>query len=145
MGRGPRAAAGGGEVDLHAAARSGDLNAVQSILRSNPLAINSRDKHSRTPYPHTLSFPFSRIIFSFSLCHVHSSILKFSILVGFLYLLFLIAYSQLILCTNYSPFGYLGFELWRQFEFEFIQFFFFFFIFPFKPKSNPSFQITEYR
>ncbi|KAG8634046.1 putative ankyrin repeat protein RF_0381 [Manihot esculenta] len=49
MGRGPRAAAGGGEVDLHAAARSGDLNAVQSILRSNPLAINSRDKHSRTP------------------------------------------------------------------------------------------------
>ncbi|KAK9277561.1 hypothetical protein L1049_007106 [Liquidambar formosana] len=35
--------------DLHSAARSGDLNAVQSILSSNPLAINSRDKHSRTP------------------------------------------------------------------------------------------------
>ncbi|KAI9125321.1 hypothetical protein K1719_003937 [Acacia pycnantha] len=35
--------------DLHAAARSGDLNAVQAILSTNPLAINSRDKHSRTP------------------------------------------------------------------------------------------------
>lgn len=37
--------------ELHAAARSGDLNAVKSICSSNPLAINSRDKHSRTPYP----------------------------------------------------------------------------------------------
>lgn len=37
--------------DLHSAARSGDLIAVQSILASNPLAVNSRDKHSRTPYP----------------------------------------------------------------------------------------------
>lgn len=37
--------------NLHTAARSGDLNAVHSILSSNPLAINSRDKHSRTPYP----------------------------------------------------------------------------------------------
>ncbi|CAJ1930938.1 unnamed protein product [Sphenostylis stenocarpa] len=35
--------------DLHTAARSGDLIAVQSILASNPLAVNSRDKHSRTP------------------------------------------------------------------------------------------------
>ncbi|GFZ17166.1 ankyrin repeat family protein [Actinidia rufa] len=35
--------------DLHGAARSGDLVAVQSICSSNPLAINSRDKHSRTP------------------------------------------------------------------------------------------------
>ncbi|XP_052211490.1 uncharacterized protein LOC127814196 [Diospyros lotus] len=35
--------------DLHAAARSGDLAAVQRICSSNPLAINSRDKHSRTP------------------------------------------------------------------------------------------------
>ncbi|BAT99748.1 uncharacterized protein HKW66_Vig0154520 [Vigna angularis] len=35
--------------DLHSAARSGDLIAVQSILASNPLAVNSRDKHSRTP------------------------------------------------------------------------------------------------
>ncbi|GKV10573.1 hypothetical protein SLEP1_g21916 [Rubroshorea leprosula] len=37
--------------DIHAAARSGDLTTVQSILASNPLAVNSRDKHSRTPYP----------------------------------------------------------------------------------------------
>ncbi|GLT91322.1 hypothetical protein SLE2022_092150 [Rubroshorea leprosula] len=35
--------------DIHAAARSGDLTTVQSILASNPLAVNSRDKHSRTP------------------------------------------------------------------------------------------------
>ncbi|GAV58061.1 LOW QUALITY PROTEIN: Ank_2 domain-containing protein, partial [Cephalotus follicularis] len=35
--------------ELHAAARSGELEAVESILNSNPLAINSRDKHSRTP------------------------------------------------------------------------------------------------
>ncbi|CAL8155493.1 unnamed protein product [Prunus armeniaca] len=35
--------------NLHTAARSGDLTAVQSILSSNPLAVNSRDKHSRTP------------------------------------------------------------------------------------------------
>ena len=37
--------------ELHMAARSGDLIAVNSILASNPLAVNSRDKHSRTPYP----------------------------------------------------------------------------------------------
>ncbi|PQQ13327.1 tankyrase-1 [Prunus yedoensis var. nudiflora] len=35
--------------NLHTAARSGDLTAVQSILSSNPLTVNSRDKHSRTP------------------------------------------------------------------------------------------------
>ncbi|MCD7458534.1 hypothetical protein HAX54_038505 [Datura stramonium] len=35
--------------ELHAAARSGDLNAVQTLCSSNPLAVNSRDKHSRTP------------------------------------------------------------------------------------------------
>lgn len=35
--------------DLHTAARTGDLLTVQSICASNPLAINSRDKHSRTP------------------------------------------------------------------------------------------------
>ncbi|XP_038974805.1 poly [ADP-ribose] polymerase tankyrase-like [Phoenix dactylifera] len=40
---------GGGESDLHAAARSGDLRNVESICNSNPLAINSRDRHSRTP------------------------------------------------------------------------------------------------
>ncbi|GAV79529.1 Ank_2 domain-containing protein, partial [Cephalotus follicularis] len=41
-------AMGRGE-ELHAAARSGELEAVESILNSNPLAVNSRDKHSRTP------------------------------------------------------------------------------------------------
>lgn len=50
MGKGPQKSGTGD--DLHAAARSGDLTAVQSILISNPLAVNSRDKHSRTPYPH---------------------------------------------------------------------------------------------
>ncbi|XP_022750891.1 ankyrin-3 [Durio zibethinus] len=35
--------------DIHAAARSGDLSTLESILASNPLAVNSRDKHSRTP------------------------------------------------------------------------------------------------
>lgn len=35
--------------ELHAAARSGDLKAVQTICSSNPLAVNSRDRHSRTP------------------------------------------------------------------------------------------------
>ncbi|TYI22125.1 hypothetical protein ES332_A06G083200v1 [Gossypium tomentosum] len=35
--------------DIHAAARSGDLSKLQSILASNLLAVNSRDKHSRTP------------------------------------------------------------------------------------------------
>ncbi|XP_026445282.1 tankyrase-2-like [Papaver somniferum] len=40
---------GGGEEDLHRAARTGDIHAVQSIIASNPLTVNSRDKHSRTP------------------------------------------------------------------------------------------------
>ncbi|KAJ8774286.1 hypothetical protein K2173_009717 [Erythroxylum novogranatense] len=40
---------GGDGADVHAAARSGNLSAVQSILSSNPLAVNSRDRHSRTP------------------------------------------------------------------------------------------------
>ncbi|KVH89868.1 ankyrin repeat domain-containing protein 6 [Cynara cardunculus var. scolymus] len=35
--------------DLHAAARAGDVVAVQTICSSNPLSVNSRDKHSRTP------------------------------------------------------------------------------------------------
>ncbi|KAJ8538452.1 hypothetical protein K7X08_027673 [Anisodus acutangulus] len=35
--------------ELHAAARSGDLTAVQTLCSTNPLAVNSRDKHSRTP------------------------------------------------------------------------------------------------
>ncbi|KAJ0239256.1 Ankyrin repeat family protein [Hirschfeldia incana] len=39
----------GASGDLHSAARSGDLAAVQLIIGSNPLAVNSRDKHSRTP------------------------------------------------------------------------------------------------
>ncbi|KAJ7003756.1 hypothetical protein NC653_008840 [Populus alba x Populus x berolinensis] len=44
-----RSRGGGGDTELHAAARSGDMKAVESIVSSNPLAINSRDKHSRTP------------------------------------------------------------------------------------------------
>ncbi|KAI3931187.1 hypothetical protein MKW92_050976 [Papaver armeniacum] len=47
--RTPSSGGGGGEEDLHRAARTGDINAVQSIIASNPLAVNSRDKHSRTP------------------------------------------------------------------------------------------------
>lgn len=39
----------GSESDLHAAARTGDLHALESICNSNPLSINSRDRHSRTP------------------------------------------------------------------------------------------------
>lgn len=54
MGKGKDRGSGTGETEnlLHSAARSGDLNAVQSILSTNnPLSIivNSRDKHSRTP------------------------------------------------------------------------------------------------
>ncbi|XP_065035876.1 myb-related protein 1-like [Musa acuminata AAA Group] len=41
---------GGGESsDLHAAARNGDLTTVESICNANPLAVNTRDRHSRTP------------------------------------------------------------------------------------------------
>ncbi|KMT11471.1 hypothetical protein BVRB_5g107960 [Beta vulgaris subsp. vulgaris] len=35
--------------DIHTAARNGDVIAVELIISDNPLAINSRDKHSRTP------------------------------------------------------------------------------------------------
>lgn len=45
----PRRNGGRRDEALHAAAREGDLAAVQSICTSNPLAVNSRDKHSRTP------------------------------------------------------------------------------------------------
>ncbi|KAH6784757.1 Ankyrin repeat family protein [Perilla frutescens var. hirtella] len=41
--------AGSGDEELHAAARSGDLMAVEAICSANPLAVNSRDRHSRTP------------------------------------------------------------------------------------------------
>lgn len=57
--RGSARGGGGGESEIHAAARSGDLRAVESICNSNPLAINSRDRHSRTPYPPVRSFPFT--------------------------------------------------------------------------------------
>ncbi|CAL9204885.1 unnamed protein product [Musa hybrid cultivar] len=51
---------GGSESsDLHAAARNGDLTTVESICNANPLAVNARDRHSRTPYPFSLtSFGF---------------------------------------------------------------------------------------
>ncbi|KAL8498657.1 hypothetical protein ACS0TY_021844 [Phlomoides rotata] len=50
MGKKPSAAkANSGDEELHAAARSGDLKAVQAICSANPLAVNSRDRHSRTP------------------------------------------------------------------------------------------------
>ncbi|KAM7264221.1 hypothetical protein ACFE04_001904 [Oxalis oulophora] len=39
----------GREDDIHAAARSGDVEAIITIISSNPLTVNSRDKHSRTP------------------------------------------------------------------------------------------------
>ncbi|CAL9781218.1 unnamed protein product [Musa acuminata subsp. burmannicoides] len=46
---------GGSESsDLHAAARNGDLTTVESICNANPLAVNTRDRHSRTPYPFSL-------------------------------------------------------------------------------------------
>ncbi|KAL3500113.1 hypothetical protein ACH5RR_039206 [Cinchona calisaya] len=37
------------DEELHSAARSGDLDAVHRICSTNSLALNSRDKHSRTP------------------------------------------------------------------------------------------------
>lgn len=59
MGKKPSAASAGfGDEELHAAARSGDLKAVQAICSANPLAVNSRDRHSRTPYPHPVSLDF---------------------------------------------------------------------------------------
>ncbi|KAF2614005.1 hypothetical protein F2Q70_00013140 [Brassica cretica] len=36
----------GGSADLHSAARPGYLAAVQSVVSSNPLSVNHRDKHS---------------------------------------------------------------------------------------------------
>ncbi|RWW66258.1 hypothetical protein BHE74_00026384 [Ensete ventricosum] len=46
---------GGSESsDLHAAARNGDVTSVESICNANPLAVNCRDRHSRTPYPLSL-------------------------------------------------------------------------------------------
>lgn len=38
------------DLPLHKAARSGDAAAVESLCESNPLAVNSRDRLSRTPY-----------------------------------------------------------------------------------------------
>ena len=65
MGKKPSAAiAGSIDEELHAAARSGDLKAVQAICSTNPLAVNSRDRHSRTPYPHLFSLLFLFILFS---------------------------------------------------------------------------------
>ncbi|WOL16644.1 hypothetical protein Cni_G25432 [Canna indica] len=40
---------GGSSMDLHVAARNGDLRTVESICNANPLAINTRDGHLRTP------------------------------------------------------------------------------------------------
>uniref|UniRef100_A0A0E0R300 Uncharacterized protein n=1 Tax=Oryza rufipogon TaxID=4529 RepID=A0A0E0R300_ORYRU len=50
-GRGGRGRRGGEEDDLHLhkAARSGDLAAAESLCEANPLALNSRDRLSRTP------------------------------------------------------------------------------------------------
>jgi ankyrin repeat protein len=36
-------------LHLHKAARSGDLAAAESLCEANPLALNSRDRLSRTP------------------------------------------------------------------------------------------------
>lgn len=46
-----KAAAAAASSEVHEAARSGDLVKVVSLLASNPLSVNSRDKLSRTPYP----------------------------------------------------------------------------------------------
>lgn len=49
MGKPKRESSSDRNEELHAAARCGDLNAVQTLCSTNPLAVNSRDKHSRTP------------------------------------------------------------------------------------------------
>ncbi|KAK3153433.1 hypothetical protein QOZ80_2BG0172480 [Eleusine coracana subsp. coracana] len=62
MGRRQGSGAGGGrgggrgrdrgdeeDLPLHRAARLGDAAAADSVCESNPLAVNSRDRHSRTP------------------------------------------------------------------------------------------------
>ncbi|XP_062229823.1 uncharacterized protein LOC133927388 [Phragmites australis] len=50
---GGRGRGGGGDAEddlhLHRAARSGDAAAAESLCESNPLAVNSRDRLSRTP------------------------------------------------------------------------------------------------
>ncbi|KAJ8509815.1 hypothetical protein OPV22_000249 [Ensete ventricosum] len=52
---------GGSESsDLHAAARNGDVTSVESICNANPLAVNSRDRHSRTPSTDLESKPEGR-------------------------------------------------------------------------------------
>ncbi|KAL6906297.1 hypothetical protein ACP4OV_003898 [Aristida adscensionis] len=50
-GGGGRGRGGEGEEDLqlHSAARSGDVAAAESLCESNPLAVKSRDRLSRTP------------------------------------------------------------------------------------------------
>lgn len=77
--RGSGTGTGESENALHSAARSGDLNAVQSILSSNnPLSIivNSRDKHSRTPYPIPLQL-FLLLIFTFFLLKLLLGLIEF--------------------------------------------------------------------
>lgn len=54
------------EPDLHGVARAGDLQKVESICNSNPLAVNTRDRHSRTPYPVPLSLFLFLFVFSLS-------------------------------------------------------------------------------
>ncbi|GAB2230294.1 hypothetical protein Drorol1_Dr00014555 [Drosera rotundifolia] len=56
MSRRRRSGGGGGdgrrrqeEEDLHTLARNGDVVGVEIMVSSNPLRVNSRDKHSRTP------------------------------------------------------------------------------------------------
>lgn len=81
VGGGSGGGRGGGSTDLHSAARSGDLTAVQYIISSNPLAVNSRDKHSRTPYPSSSSKITRLSIFVFWLIvKVKSSLICFSLL-----------------------------------------------------------------
>jgi hypothetical protein len=81
-GGGGRGGNGGGqqksnEPDLHAAARAGDLQKVESICNSNPLAVNTRDRHSRTPYPTLLS------LFVFFCFQFYLVLLRFKILILF--------------------------------------------------------------
>lgn len=66
--------AGSGNEELHEAARSGDLKAVQAICSANPLAVNSRDRHSRTPYPHLFLFFLTLVILRFT-CRINATLL----------------------------------------------------------------------
>jgi len=55
------------DLPLHKAARSGDAAAVESLCESNPLAVNSRDRLSRTPYEHhPFKSPFPSLLSSLS-------------------------------------------------------------------------------